>query len=147
MIDLFKVGYKISQYRKKLNLSQEELSEKLHYTKEEIAKMENGIIAPTIDNIFELCKMFNTNFDDLLCLDEMRVDDACFFTTFGREKAVNNIVSGKIKVNLPEIFSEFTYRERRRLLNKLKDKKLYCDLTQLASNLTEEEKKYLFGEI
>ncbi|CCY07498.1 MAG: helix-turn-helix domain-containing protein [Coprobacillus sp.] len=70
MINLKKVGNKIQKYRKEKNMSQDELAETLFVTRQAVSKWENGISAPTIDSLLELCKLFQTNFEDILCLDD-----------------------------------------------------------------------------
>ena len=70
MINLKKVGNKIQKYRKEKNMSQDELAETLFVTRQAVSKWENGTSAPTIDSLLELCKLFQTNFEDILCLDD-----------------------------------------------------------------------------
>lgn len=54
--------------RRRDNLSQEELAEKLGVTRQAVSKWESAQSAPDIDKIAELCKIFNVSADSLLGL-------------------------------------------------------------------------------
>ena len=56
----------IKNYRKKNNLSQDELAEKLCVSRQSISLWETGQTQPTIDNIIALTKIFNISSDMLL---------------------------------------------------------------------------------
>ncbi len=56
----------IRSYRKKNNLSQEELAEKLGVSRQSVSFWETGQTQPTIDNIIALSKIFNISSDILL---------------------------------------------------------------------------------
>lgn len=52
--------------RKSLNLSQEELAEKINVTRQAVSKWENGQSTPDMDTILLLCDCFNVTADQLL---------------------------------------------------------------------------------
>ena len=54
------------EYRKKSNMSQDELAEKLGVSRQSISLWETGQTQPTIDNIIALAKIFNISADTLL---------------------------------------------------------------------------------
>ncbi len=56
----------IKKYRKKLNLSQDELAEKLGVSRQSVSFWETGQTQPTIDNIIALAKVFDISTDVLL---------------------------------------------------------------------------------
>ncbi len=56
----------IRNYRKKLNLSQDELAEKLGVSRQSVSFWETGQTQPTIDNIIALAKVFQISTDMLL---------------------------------------------------------------------------------
>lgn len=60
------IGDKIKQQRKQKRLTQEELSEKLHVSRQTISKWETGLVTPDVDNIIQLCKIFEISTDELL---------------------------------------------------------------------------------
>ena len=70
MIDFRKVGRKISSYRKRKNLSQDELAERMYVSRQLVTKWENGTGIPKIDHIIDLCEILDVNFEELLCLND-----------------------------------------------------------------------------
>ena len=70
MIDFRKVGRKISSYRKRKNLSQDELAERMYVSRQLVSKCENGTGIPKIDHIIDLCEILDVNFEELLCLND-----------------------------------------------------------------------------
>ncbi|MDY5649453.1 MAG: helix-turn-helix transcriptional regulator [Candidatus Enterosoma sp.] len=70
MIDFRKVGRKISSYRKRKNLSQDELAERMYVSRQLVSKWENGTGIPKIDHIIDLCEILDVNFEELLCLND-----------------------------------------------------------------------------
>ncbi len=60
----------IKTYRKKNNMSQDELAEKLGVSRQSISLWETGQTQPTIDNIIALAKIFNISSDTLLGVSE-----------------------------------------------------------------------------
>lgn len=59
----------IRKYRKSNNMSQDELAEKLHVTRQSISLWETGQTQPTIDNVIALSKLFNISPGELLTSD------------------------------------------------------------------------------
>ena len=57
--DLKEYGKRIQQLRQEMNLSQEELAEKLNVSQNTIAKIECGLRRPSIDFLIELSNFFN----------------------------------------------------------------------------------------
>ena len=70
MIDFRKVGRKISSYRKRKNLSQDELAKRMYVSRQLVSKWENGTGIPKIDHIIDLCEILDVNFEELLCLND-----------------------------------------------------------------------------
>lgn len=56
----------LTYFRKSMNLSQEELAEKLNVSRQAISKWENGQSTPDLETILALCKLFNVTTDQLL---------------------------------------------------------------------------------
>ena len=59
----------LKKIRKKNNLSQEQLAEKLGVSRQSVSKWESGQAYPEMDKMLQLCEMFNLNIDDLLNQD------------------------------------------------------------------------------
>ena len=64
-----KFGDKLKLIRKDKNMSQEELAEKVNVTRQSVSKWENGEAYPEMNNILELCKIFNCKINDLVHTD------------------------------------------------------------------------------
>ena len=60
------VGEKIQKYRKDLNLSQEELGQKLLVSRQTISLWEKDQTVPTIDNLMRLSDIFGISVDEIL---------------------------------------------------------------------------------
>ena len=64
-----KFGDNLRQIRKSKKMSQEQLAEKMNVTRQSVSKWENGESYPEMNNIFELCKIFNCKLNDLVYTD------------------------------------------------------------------------------
>jgi len=60
------VADKIKYYRKKLNLSQEDLGQKLFVSKQTISLWEKGQTVPTVDNLIRLKEIFGVSVDEII---------------------------------------------------------------------------------
>lgn len=61
-----KFGDNLKNMRKKNNLSQEELAEKVGVSRQSVSKWETGDAYPEMNNLLELCKIFKCNINDLV---------------------------------------------------------------------------------
>ena len=64
-----KFGDNLRQIRKNKKMSQEQLAEKVNVTRQSVSKWENGEAYPEMNNILELCKIFNCKINDLVHTD------------------------------------------------------------------------------
>ena len=64
-----KFGDNLKQIRKSKKMSQEQLAEKVNVTRQSVSKWENGESYPEMNNILELCKIFNCKLNDLIHTD------------------------------------------------------------------------------
>ncbi|NLY63006.1 MAG: helix-turn-helix transcriptional regulator [Erysipelothrix sp.] len=60
------LGKRISDNRKRLNLTQNELAEKLFVTYQAVSSWENGLTAPEISKLIDLAQIFNLSIDELM---------------------------------------------------------------------------------
>lgn len=60
------IGYKISELRKKNNMTQEELAEKLNVARQTISKWECNETSPSLEDASQLAKIFNVSLDELV---------------------------------------------------------------------------------
>lgn len=64
------IGQRIAYYRKRVNLTQEELAEKCSVTPQAVSKWENDISAPDISLFPVLAGLFNVTCDELLGVEK-----------------------------------------------------------------------------
>ena len=144
MIDFVKVGEKIINCRKKQNLTQEDIAEKLFVSRQLVSKWENGTGVPSIDVLIELSKLFKISFEELLCLDnEIDIDETDIFAGHNRLFIVRSIIDGSIKVNLSEVFYQFSPIERMMVLKAIKEERLKTNMKELFPKLTPGEQKFI----
>lgn len=61
-----KFGENLKNLRKSKKLSQEDLAEKMHVSRQSVSKWETGDAYPEMNNILELCKIFRCHINDLV---------------------------------------------------------------------------------
>lgn len=69
------VGEKIQMYRKQLDLSQEELGQKLLVSRQTISLWEKDQTVPTIDNLIRLREIFGVSVDEILGFENIEQND------------------------------------------------------------------------
>jgi len=74
-MDQVKIGKFIAERRKKVNLTQVRLAEKLGITDKAISKWERGIAMPDSSIMLELCDILNISVNDLLCGEVVTMDN------------------------------------------------------------------------
>ena len=121
MLDCIAVGKKIQEYRVKHHYSQEQLAELLYVSRQAVSRWELGQAVPTIDNMIELTRLFAVSFEELLCLNEAKeLDPQNIFRGHNREYIVRRICEGELRVDLPEVFWQFSQEERMHVLSAIK---------------------------
>ena len=66
-MDQIKIGKFIAECRKKVNLTQMQLADKLSITDKAISKWERGISMPDTSIMLELCDILGISVNELLC--------------------------------------------------------------------------------
>ena len=74
-MDQIKIGRFIAERRKKANLTQMQLAEKLNITDRAISKWETGRSLPDSSIMLELCDILGISVNDLLCGEVVTVDN------------------------------------------------------------------------
>lgn len=64
------IGNKISQLRKLSGMTQEQLAEKLHVSRQTISKWEAGTTMPDLESVVTISRMFQVPLDDLMLEEE-----------------------------------------------------------------------------
>lgn len=60
------IANNLAMLRKKYNYKQSDIAEKLNYSDKTISKWETGEVLPSIDNLIELCKLYNITLDQIV---------------------------------------------------------------------------------
>ena len=72
-----KISQSIRACRKRQGLSQDELADRLHVTRQAVSKWENGSALPSVDMLIALANVFQLSVDELLGVErEARADRA-----------------------------------------------------------------------
>lgn len=74
-MNLIKIGKFIADCRKKKNLTQEQLAEKLYITDRAVSKWERGISLPDADKMLDLCNILDINVNELLSGEKIDMKD------------------------------------------------------------------------
>lgn len=146
MLDFQAVGEQIHKLRVRNGYSQDGLAEVLFVTRQAVSRWELGQTLPSVDNLAELCKLFRVSFEELLCMGQVtELDENDLFKGHSREFVVDSIISGKQKVNLPDVLYQFSPKERLAILKAVKERKIKTDLSELLPLLTQNERIYMGG--
>ena len=73
-MDQIKIGKFIAECRKKQNLTQAQLAEKLDITDRAISKWETGKAMPDSDNMLDLCDILGIKVNELLCGEMIEIE-------------------------------------------------------------------------
>ena len=149
MLDLIKIGNKITKRRKELKMTQNDLAEALYVTHQAVSKWENGKSVPTIEILYSLTKLFDISIDYLL--DHSEIDEFDYetkFKNYSREIVLSDILK---KDDLNQEIDKFFYllnnKERRMIINQIINKQLCIEIKGLWPYLNKNERFYLIGSI
>ena len=70
MFDITRFGCRLSELRKKAEMSQAELAEKINVTHQAVSKYENGLCLPDISILILLSDIFCITLDELIGIGE-----------------------------------------------------------------------------
>lgn len=147
MLDFQAIGAKIHMLRIKHEYKQEYLADLLYVSRQAVSRWELGQTLPSIDNLVQLCKLFNTSFEDLLCMnEEVQIDSNHLFHGHDREYILRGVLSGKIQVDIPAVFYQFSDPERLRILEDVKAGKLDVNRKDLLAKCTDAEMEFMRGD-
>ena len=101
---------------------------------------------PTVDNLVELCDLFEVSFEQLLCLDKKaQFDPKDIFKGHSRMFVLKQIINGQFDFDVAANFNIFLPQERLMLLRAVKEGKLSVNKFVLNDKLTNEERRLLRG--
>ncbi len=149
MINLEKIGSKISDLRKQHNMKQNELADQLFVTHQAVSKWENGKSFPSVDILYDLTKLFNISIDYLL--DDAEVNDADFETQlrlYPRKSVISKFINeNNLDEDIDKIFYLLNRDERENIIELIISKKINIQIENIWHLLNSEEREYLLGII
>lgn len=142
MLDLIKIGNKISTRRKELNMTQYDIADKLFVTHQAVSKWENGKSIPTIEVMIPLTKLLQFSIDYLLDHSEIdEFDYESLFKNYSREVVFNRILNQIEESNdTSKFFYLLTNEERKQYLQSLFNNNLCSRITNIWPYLTMDER-------
>lgn len=142
MLNLIRIGNKISSRRKELEMTQYDVANTLFVTHQAVSKWENGKSIPTIEILVELTKLLQVSIDYLLENNEIdEFDYESLFKNYSREVGFNRILSHIEKMDKPSTFFYLlTNDERRTYLQSLFNKNLCTHIKDLWPYLSIDER-------
>jgi len=173
MLNLKKIGKKITELRKQNNMKQNELAEALYVTHQAVSKWENGRSIPSIEILYELTNLFKVSIDYLLDDSDIKSDDyESLFNNYPRKVVIskflekddlnnevdkifyllnpgerklilNQIISIKVKINVENIWHILSRKERWYILNLAISKKFKFNITRIYNQSNDLERKLI----
>jgi len=149
MLNLEKIGQKITTQRKQMKLTQNELAETLFVTHQAVSKWENGKSIPSIEILYEMTKLFNISIDYLL--DNSEIDPSDYesqFKNVSREVVISNFLkSDSCNEDINHIFYLLTKKERCLILNLIMRSQTTVTTEAIWPYLNDSERQFLLGVI
>jgi len=145
MLNLEKIGKKISTKRKELKITQNELAEMLYVTHQAVSKWENGKSIPTIDMIYELTKILHISIDYLLEDSDISINDyETKFKQYPRASVIKKFLElDDLDNEIDKIFYLLTRPERKMILDLIINCKTELSVESLWHMLSSKERIYL----
>ncbi len=146
MLDFETIGAEIHDLRVAYGYSQGQIADLLGVSHQAVSRWELGIASPSVDNLVELCELFEVSLEKLLCLNkEIRLDEHDIFKGHSRMFVVKQIASGACNYDVAANFNVFFPQERLLLLRAIREGKLQVNTVLLKNKLTPEELRFLNG--
>lgn len=149
MLNLEKIGNKISTRRKELKMTQNELAESLFVTHQAVSKWENGKSIPTIDLLYELTIILNISIDFLLDDTDIKDDDyQTKFKQYPRESVIRKFLDLKEPdKEVDKIFYLLNNQERKMILDLIISNNTSIKIENIWHTLSSKERTYLLSII
>jgi len=147
MLDLTKIGNRISTKRKELKITQYELADKLYVTHQAVSKWENVKSIPSIEILYELTKLFHVSIDYLLDNTDIKEDDyETLFKNYPRDVVIANFLKkDHLEEEIHNIFYLLSKEERMLMINQIIHKQVCITITDIWPYLNKNERTYLLG--
>ena len=149
MLNLEKIGKKISLKRRELKMTQNELAESLFVTHQAVSKWENGKSIPTIDLLYALTNVLHISIDYLLDDTELKDDDyEAKFNQYPRQSVIRQFLD-QVSPNkeVDKIFYLLKNEERLMIIDLLISKNTSLQVESIWHMLSPKERHYLLSVI
>ena len=98
------IGKNITKLRKKHNLTQNQLAEKLNYSDNAVSRWERGEVSPSIETLEQIAQVFNVPIANLLAEDAWEIT-----TKYNKKQAYNRLAVILIFVSLVWLIATITF--------------------------------------
>ena len=149
MLNLEKIGRKITELRQKQNLKQSELADILFVTHQAVSKWENGKSLPSIDILYDLTKHFSISIDYLLDDSEIADDDyQTLLRIYPRDSVISRFLKkDDVDKNIDKIFYLLSPKERMMVIEMMSAGNIKIDPACIWHLLCDNERLYLLSGI
>lgn len=149
MLNLQIISKKITEKRKQIGMTQNELADALYVTRQAVSKWEMGKSLPSIEVLLEMTELFDVTIDYLLDESDIREDDyQSMFMQYPRESVIYRFInSNRMNEQIGNIFYLLTTKERKQMIDQVFGGYLHLDIQTLWPYLSMVERKYLLGNM
>lgn len=147
MLNLAVISKKITDKRKQIGMTQNELADALFVTRQAVSKWEMGYSLPSLEILISLTKLFNISIDYLLDGSEVTADDyQTMFMQYPRESVIYQFLSSEKKdQNIKNFFYLLKEVERKQIIDQLVSRQISLDMKMLWPVLSMKERKYIIA--
>jgi len=149
MLNLETISKKITEKRKQIGMTQNELADALYVTRQAVSKWEMGKSLPSIEVLIEMTELFDVTIDYMLDGSDIKENDyAAMFMQYPRESVIYHFMnSGHQNDQIKDIFYLLTTKERKQMIDQVLSGFLNIEIHLLWPYLSKAERKYLLGNI
>lgn len=108
------IGKNITKLRKKQNLTQNQLAEKLNYSDNAVSRWERGEVSPSIETLEQIAHVFNVPIANLLAEDAWEIT-----TKYNKKQAYNRLAVILIFVSLVWLIATITFVYSKLIFNNI----------------------------
>jgi len=149
MLNLEIISKKITEKRKQIGMTQNELADALYVTRQAVSKWEMGKSPPSIEVLLEMTELFDVTIDYLLDESDIKDDDyQSMLMQYPRESVIYRFInSNRMNENIENIFYLLTKKERKQMIDQVLGGYLDLNMHALWPLLSMTERKYLLGNM
>lgn len=147
MLNLKKIGKKITDLRKDNNMKQNELADTLYVTHQAVSKWENGRSIPSIEMLYDLTKLFNVSIDYILDDTNIKSDDyESLFKNYPRKVVISRFLeTNDLNNEVDKIFYLLKPEERKHILDHIISKRVKINVENIWHILSKKERWYILN--